>query len=182
MAEENKATVTPETNEMAAQATENKEAAKAPDYEAENVKLKAEIEKLKQAQTNASSDASRYKKLLQERMSEQERIEAERAEKEAQQAARIAELEKKDRIATYRSKFVGTGYDDATASALAEMLPEGVTEEFFDAQKAFLASYKQAIETNRLNQQPNLTAGMPPTAEDKKAAEDAKYRKWFGLA
>lgn len=180
MAEENKVTAEAE-NTTTVDTTASKPEVK-EDFAAENARLKAEIEKLRQATNNASSDAARYKKQLQERMSEQEKAEAERAERDAQREARIAELEKRERIANYRSAFMGGGYDETTASELAEMLPDGVSDEFFNKTKAFLDSYAKNIEARALNKQPDLSAGMPLTAQDAKAAEEAKLRKYFGLA
>lgn len=178
--EENKTTIAEQTAEAQTATPEGQaqEQTEAVDYAAENTKLKAEIEKLKQATTKASADASNYKKQLQERMTAQEKADAERAEREAAKDARLAELEARERVSNYRAQFMANGFDEQTALDLAQILPDGVSDEFFTKQRAFLDAQRKVIEAQALNKQPDLTAGMPPSKED---IETANLKRWFGL-
>ena len=151
------------------------------DYKAKYEELLAESKKLKDATDKACNEAATFKKALREKQTESERIEAERAEKEA---ARDAELEKyrtESRINGYKTKLLEAGYDLETASTMAGNLPEGVGDEFFSQQKAFLEAKKKSIETELLNKQPGLREGQSFNPDNAKSIEDAKFRGFFGL-
>lgn len=180
MAEETKTTETTVTNP---ETTAEKTQEKTPDvdYKAEYEKLLKEQQKLKDATDKACSQANEFKKALREKQTEAERIEAERAEKEA---ATMAELEKyrtESRINSYKTKLMDSGYDLETASSMAANLPEGITDDFFAKQKAFLESQKKSIEAELLNKQPGLSSGKGLTQKDADAAEMQAFRAAFGL-
>lgn len=141
-----------------------------------------EIAKLKAALSKANSEAAEWKRALREKQTEQERAEAERAEREKAREARLAELEAKERVNTYADKLVAAGYDQAVAKQMAASLPDGVGDEYFAAQKAFIESQRQAMQTAALKNQPGLSVGMPPTAADAQREETNRLRKAFGLS
>lgn len=155
-----------------------------------NAKAKdAEIEKLKASVTNASADASKWKKSYYGELDEAKRKEAEKAEadaekervrSEAEQAMRdeLNALKTEKRISVYAQRLMEVGYDAQTASSMAVNLPEGISDDFFATQKTFLESQKQLAKTEALNNQPSLTPGLPPTSPNK---EDADIRFWMGL-
>lgn len=151
------------------------------ELEAEIARLKSENEKQRAAISNASSQAASYKRELREKQTEAEREAAERAEHEAQREARIAELEAKDRVNTYRDKLIAAGFDNDTAILMAQALPAGVSDDYFTAVKAHNDIQRQAIETATLKNQPGLSVGMPPTAADAQKEEMNRLRKSFGL-
>lgn len=140
-----------------------------------------EIAKLKAALSRANSEAAEWRRKLNEKQTEQERAEMERAEREKERDARLAELEAKDRINTYTDKLMAAGYDTAIAKQMASALPDGVSDDYFAAQKSFIESQRQALEAASLKNQPGLSVGMPPTAEQAKKAEMNKLRGYAGL-
>ena len=150
--------------------------------------LQAQIEKLKASISASNADASKRKKEAQDwqekykaTLDEQKRKEFEAEENQKQIMAQLSEYKTKERVANYKSKFLAIGYDEQTATSMASTLPEGIEDSFFEHQKAFLEATKQSIKTQTLNSQPGLSTGMPPTASDIQAAEDAKLRSLFGL-
>lgn len=151
----------------------------APDPEKEA--LKAELEKLKKAMSKANSEAAENKRKYLDTLDEAQRKEAERAEKEAAREARIAELEAKERVSSYKSKLMEAGFDSTTADLMARSLPDGVSDEYFAAQKAFNETQRRTAKVAAMDNQPGLSVGMPPTSTDAQKAEENKYRKYMGL-
>ena len=140
--------------------------------------LESERDKLKQANTAASSDAADWKRKYRETLDEATRKEQERTEREEAIAAQLEEYKRKDRIATYQSKLIEAGFDVETASKMAADLPEGVNEAFFASQKEFLAKQEQAVKSKMLNDQKGLSTGTPPTAGSAVDEETEKFRRW----
>lgn len=138
----------------------------------------AEIEKLKAANTNASADASEWKKQYRATLDEATRKEAERAEAEQAMREELTALKAEKRISDYTKKLMEAGYDAQTAAVMAAGLPEGISDDFFNSQKAFLDNQKQIAKTEALNNQPTLSVGTPPVPPNK---EDMELRKWMGL-
>lgn len=140
--------------------------------------LESERDKLKQANTAASSDAADWKRKYRETLDEATRKEQERTEREEAIAKQLEEYKAKDRIATYQSKLIEAGFDVETASKMAADLPEGVNEAFFASQKEFLAKQEQAVKSKMLNDQTGLSTGTPPTAGSAVDEETEKLRRW----
>lgn len=151
--------------------------APAMDYKAEFERLSRENEKLKQAQSNASADVSRLKKELQSRMTEEEKAKAEREEELANLRKANEEYKLRERISGYKARLLETGYDSETAERMAKVLPEGVTDEFFDSQKLFLESTKNKMRAEALNAQPGITPGQPISSEKIEDKFTAEMRK-----
>lgn len=167
------------------------EAPKTPTIEELQAQLaaaEAENGKLKKAMDAACSDAAKQKKEAakwQEQykatLDEQQRKALDNEEATKTLMAQLSEYKAKERVASYKSKLMSVGYDDTTASTMATALPEGVDDSFFEAQRTFLENTKQAVKTQALNAQPNLSVGVPPTGNGGESPEDAQMRKWFGL-
>ena len=150
------------------------------ELKAENETLKKDGEKLKAAQSNASADASEWKKKYHSTLDEASRKEAERAEAEQAMRDELNALKTEKRISTYTAKLLEVGYDAQTASSMAANLPEGISDDFFNQQKSFLESQKQLAKTNAINNQPSLSVGEAPSSP--KPDEDEKIRRWvYGL-
>lgn len=144
--------------------------------------------KQKSAIDNACSDAAKQKKAAQEwadkykeTLTEQEKHDLEAKQAAEALTAELNTLKAEKRTATYTSRLMEVGYDAQTAATMAAALPEGINEDFFNQQKAFLEAKTQAIKTQTINSQPNLTTGNTPSAADLEDAEMGKMRKWFGL-
>ena len=151
------------------------------DYKKEYEKLLAEQKRLKDATDKACSQANEYKKALREKQTEQERLEAERAEREAAKDAELEKYRTESRLNSYKSKLLECGYDLDTATSMAAELPEGVSEDFFAKQKAFMEVKAKSIEAELLNKQPKLTSGSGLTGADADKIEMNALRKNFGL-
>lgn len=177
-----------EQTQPTATADENK-APTVEELQARIASLEAEKGKLKKAMDAACSDAAKFKKdaanwqdQYKSTLDEQKRKEFETEEANKQILAQLAEYKNRERVSTYKAKLMTAGYDEATASAMSAVLPDGVEDGFFEAQRAFLENTKQTIKTQALNSQPSLSTGMPPTAStDAEAKEKAQLRRWMGL-
>ena len=100
------------------------------------------------------------------------------------EAATLAELEKyrtESRINSYKTRLMESGYDLDTATTMAAELPEGISDDFFAKQKAFIESQKKTIEAELLNKQPGLSKGAALKQTDIDEAEMQKFRAAFGL-
>lgn len=144
---------------------------------AENESLKKDSEKLKAAQSNASADASEWKKKYHSTLDEASRKEAERLEAEQAMKEELNALRAEKRISSYTAKLLEVGYDAQTATSMAMNLPEGISDDFFAQQKSFIESQKQIAKTETINGQPKLSVGEPPSVPK----EDVDMKRWFGL-
>ena len=147
------------------------------DYKAEYERLLVEQKKLKDATDKACSEAANFKKALREKQTEAERAEAERAEREAATQAELEKYRTESRINGYKTKLIECGYDLTTADSMAAALPEGISDDFFAKQKAFLESQKKTVEADLLNKQPGLTSGTTPSIADYDSMTDEEYYK-----
>lgn len=164
------------------------EAPKTPTIEelqAEIAKLKADNEqtdKLKKSVSEACADAAEWKRKYRATLDEAERLKQEQADKYAEMEKQLVEYRTRERTSAYFAKLVDAGYSPEIAKTMAEGLPEGVSDSFFEQQKSFLSNKTQEIKTQIINSQPGLSTGMPPTTtKEAKDAGDAQMRKWFGL-
>ena len=128
--------------------------------------LRAEIAKLKQSVTSASADASKHKhekeelqKQLKERMSAEERAEAERAERDAARDRELEELRAKTNIADYKAQFIALGYDSELAQESAEALNSGDTAGVFGAIRKFIDIHDRALAEKAVLNNPTLPGG-----------------------
>lgn len=133
------------------------------DLKAELEKLKATNEKLKNAQSNASSDAAKYKRQLQERMTEQERAESETKELIAQLKADNERMKREQAVAVRTAAYVGVGFDEILAKKAAESYGDN-HEDFIATLKEFLTAHDKALQADALRSTPRPgTGGSAPT-------------------
>ena len=160
------------------------ETPKEPTLEELKAKLKAYEEKesrSKEAISKACADAAEWKRKYRETLDDATRKEQERQDRYTDMETRLKAYEAKDRVNSYTQKLVLAGYPIEQASRMAEGLPEGIADSFFEEQRAFLEATKQNIKTEKLNAQPNLPVGAPPSANDVADKELADLRRWMGL-
>lgn len=143
--------------------------------------LEEEIEKLKQANTNASADASSWKKKYRETLDEAERAKQEREDAFNEMQSKLETYKTNERVASYTAKLIESGYDSETAKSMATMLPEGVEDSFFESQRSFLENQKTKIKQESLNSQPSLSQGMPLNGSSADTIEANKRRVRYGL-
>ena len=150
--------------------------------EDEKKSMQGTIDKQKASIDNASGDAAEWKRKYRSTLDDATRKEQEQTERLSQIEAELAGYKTRDVKNGYAQKLVDAGYDMATAKAMAEGLPEGVPDTFFESQKTFLANKTQELKTAAINAQPSLPVGTPPNGADAEAAEVAKILKAAGIS
>ncbi len=138
----------------------------------------ADVTKLKTALSKSNSEAAEYKRLLREKQTEAERAEAERAEKDREREELLHSLLEEKRVSTYKAQLMAAGVDPDTADLMAKSLPEGVSDEYFQATKSFLEQQRKKADIANLGKQPGLSVGQPPkgmTKDDEIVANAMKY-------
>lgn len=121
-----------------------------------------ELNRAKQAVTNANREAAELKKKLNEA---NERATAGSSDLEKQLAAITKELENERRarrVANYTAQFVSQGFDAKLAESTASLIG-GLSEEdaksYFDNTKAFLDAHDKAYKAELLKQTPRPKVG-----------------------
>lgn len=136
--------------------------------EARIKELEAERDKLKQSVTNASADASKWKKEAQEKddalkakMSDEEKAKAEQEAANAAMQKELEDLRNERNIAKYVAALGGSdiGMDAETAKAVAEALNSGDTDKVFEGIRTFIASHDKALAENAMLNNPKLPGG-----------------------
>ena len=152
-------------------------AAPAEDKKAEN----DEVAKLKAALSKANSEAADWKRQYKATLDEQKQKEMEAAEKRKAELEELEGLRRERRVNLYAKRLMEAGYDAGTADQLANSLPDGVADTYFESVKAFNEKQKQLINATALDNQKGLSVGMPPTAADAQKLEINKIRAYAGL-
>lgn len=143
--------------------------------------LQKEIENLKRRLSAVNSEAAETKRQLKQRMSDEERKEAERLEADKARDEELATLRREKTVNGYKARLMEVGYDAETAATMAEGLPSDLSDEFFTAQKNFLENKAKQIQADLVKNQPNLSTGKPMSSADVEDAETTALRKAFGL-
>ena len=155
--------------------TESLEALKA-----ELERLKVENGKLKSAQSNASADASKYKKQLQERMTEQEKAEAATKELIAQLKADNERMKREQEVAVRTAAYAGIGFDTATAKQAAEAYGTD-HDSFMVSLKAFLDAHDKALKADLMRGTPRPGNGAAEPAITKEQFAKMGYSEMVKL-
>lgn len=119
----------------------------------------SEIEKLKNALSKSNSEAAKYKKELQEKMTDDEKKTKEDAEKFEQLQNSYNELLKEKNVAKFKSDLLALGYEDKLASETAEAMVSGDTAKVFANQKKHQESMAQKIRSDILKDTPKPDGG-----------------------
>lgn len=141
-----------------------------------------EVTKLKQRLNEVTSESANYRRQLHEKMTADEREKAEREEKWNALINENATLKREKYTGEYTTRYMGMGYPADVARALADTLPEGLPDSFFESQKSFLDSTIQNTKAQLLSQQPQPTQGSPLTSTQAEDLEMEKYRMYAGLS
>ena len=139
-----------------------------------------EVKRLKDALSKSNSEAASWKRQLHEKMTEDERKEAERKEQQQRMEDELTTLRKDKTIATLEKAYLAAGYPAELAAASAKAQAEGDTETVLKNQMTFLTDTKKTLEAEALKKQPSLSVGTPPggkpqTVEDKIAEAAMRY-------
>ena len=134
--------------------------------EARIKELETERDKLKQSVTNASADASKWKKfgqekdeLLKAKMTEEERTKAEQDEANAALQKELADLRAERNVANHKAKLISLGFGDDVATETAQALNAGETDKVFDALRKFIDTHDKQLKENAFRTNPTLPGG-----------------------
>lgn len=119
----------------------------------------AEITKLKEMLSKANSEAAGYKKQLKEKMSAEELAKDKEKEEKEALMNELNELKKDKQVASYKTKFMGLGFDEETAQKQAEALFGGDTDSLFNNFKGFTETVRNNAMNQALNDNKKLTDG-----------------------
>ena len=149
------------SNETSTQETKSEQNAGTKDLEARIKALEAENGKLKQSVTNASADASDWKKKYQSKLSEEEKAKQEQESAYAAMQEKLTALEAERNIANYTAVLGASdiGMDAETARTVAEALNAGETEKVFDGIREFIKSHDKALAEKAMLNNPKLPGG-----------------------
>lgn len=145
------------------------------DLKAELAKLREENSKLMNAQSNASADASKYKKALQERMSEQERAANETKELIERLKQENAEMRRNQTLAEQTSGFLGLGFDADLAKKAAEATADSNFSALMNVMKDFITAHDKSMQAESLRNTPRPGVGAVAPAVTKEQFEKMSY-------
>ena len=147
------------TNENSETKTEQKVDTSA--LEARIKALESENGKLKQSVTNASADASDWKKKYQAKLSDEEKANEERETATAAMQKELASLRAERDIANYTGTLTAPdiGMDVDTAKEVASAMQEGNMAKVIDGVRKFIASHDKAMVEKAIMNNPVLPGG-----------------------
>lgn len=140
----------------------------------------AEILKLKNSLSKSNSEAADYKRKLQEKMTEDEKNEAARKESEEAMRTELETLRKEKTISTYKASYLGLGYSEELAQATAEAMTTGDLATVFANHKIFNDAQMKSFAEKSMSNQPGLSSGVPPKAQNMDDLSDEEFYKQFG--
>ena len=151
--------------------------------EARIKQLESENGKLKQAQSNASADASEWKKKYQSTLSEGEKQKQEQESAYAAMQEKLTALEAERNIANYTAVLGASdiGMDADTAKSVAEALNSGETDKVFDGIRKFIASHDKAMAEKAMLNNPTLPGGNSTRTVTPEEFRNMGYREMVAL-
>jgi len=142
----------------------------AEELEARIKQLEAENGKLRQANTNASADASKWKKQYQEADEKYKSTLSEEEQKKIKHDEEIATLRnERDQllternVASHKAQLLSIGFEDSLAQSVAEALNAGETAKIFDGLRKFITAHDKALKENAFRNNPTLPGGGAET-------------------
>ena len=165
---------TNETNESTASAEQKPDTAS---LEARIKQLESENGKLKQSVTNASADASDWKKKYQAKLSEEDKAKEQQEEANAALQKELEELRTERNVANHKAQFVGMGFEDELATETAKALNSGDSAKVFDGIRKFIASHDKQIAEKALLNNPTLKGGSSTKTVTKEEFDKMGYRE-----
>ena len=152
---------TTETTETNTNQNSNQDTINLKDLQAKIKALESENGKLKQSVTNASADASKWKKQYQDKLSEQDLAKEQQDEANAALQKELEDLRKERNIAKFTGELVDAriGMDAETAKSVAEALNAGETEKVFDGIRQFISAHDKSLRESALRNNQTLPGG-----------------------
>ena len=147
------------------------------DLEAKIKQLESENGKLRQATTNASADASKWKKQYQDTLSEEARKKEEQDEQNATLQKELETLRAERNVANYKSQLTAPdiGVDGNTAQDIAEALNAGDVAKVFAGLRKFITTHDKALRENAFRNNPTLQGGNTGKAVTKEQFDAMSY-------
>lgn len=140
-----------------------------------------DVTKLKTALSKANAEAADWKRQYREKLTEQERADAERAEQQQKVEEELRTLRRDKTVSGYIANCLALGYSQELAQRAAEAMADGNAAEIMNCQQEFLAAKTKEIEENALSVQPKITTGALPTSTTADLEQENKMRKIMGL-
>lgn len=128
----------------------------------------SEVDRLKAANSKASSEAAEWKRKHNALLSEDEKKKQEDADRYAAMEAELNELRKGKLVSEFTAQFVAQGYSAELAAATAQALADGDTATLFANSAKFLNEHDKQVKAENLKKTPR-----PPVGE---GSEDADYQ------
>ena len=125
----------------------------------------AEIAKLKESVTKANAEASKYKKELSAKLSDDERKAKEDAEKWEQVVKERDELLREKNISTHKAKFLENGYSAELADSSAQAIVDGDFETVFKNLGEYRKSIEKQFKAENVDNMPKPKGGSGGTPE-----------------
>lgn len=151
-----------------------------PEEKAESVP-NDEITRLKNALSKSNSEAADYRKKWQSTLSEQERLEAERQQRETDMQTQLNALLREKQTSEFEKNFLATGYSPELAKSSATAMVDGNNAQVFADMNAFIAEKTKQLQAEALNNQPQLTNGNPVVTPSPEDAFTSAIRAGIGL-
>ena len=141
--------------------------------------MEAENGKLRQANTNASADASEWKKKYQAKLSEEDKAKELQDEQTAAMQKELEDLRNERNIAKFTGTLVANdiGMDADTAKSVAEALNAGDTEKVFDGIRKFITAHDKSLRENALRNNQTLQGGASTKDITKEEFRNMSYRE-----
>ena len=175
MANELESTVeTTETNQSSNQDTVNLK-----DLQLKIKALESENGKLKQSVTNASADASKWKKQYQDKLSEEDKAKELQDEANAAMQKELEDLRKERNIAKISGALVANdiGMDAETANKVAEAMNAGEIDKVLNGIRQFIITHDKSLKESAIRNNPTLPGGKTSVAVTKEQFDQMGYRE-----
>lgn len=149
------------------------------DLQARIKALESENGKLKQSVTNASADASDWKKKYQAKLSDEEKAKQAQEDATAAMQTELEMLRKERNIAKFTGELVDAriGMDADTAKSVAEALNAGDTDKVFEGIRQFINTHDKAMQENAIRNNPTLQGGKAKPSVTKADFDKMGYRE-----
>ena len=131
--------------------------------EEKNGKLETENGKLRQANTNASADASKWKRQYQEKLSEEDRKREDEEESKAAMQKELEILRTTIEVANNKSELLSIGFEDGLALEVATAINSGDSKGIFDGLRKFIKAHDKQLSENAFRNNPVLQSGGAST-------------------
>lgn len=144
--------------------TDNQGAVDTSKLEARIKELETENGKLRQANTNASADASQWKKKYNDMLPEKERLEKQQEERTATLQKQLETLMAEKNVADFKAQLTAPdiGFDAELAQQTAEALNTGDSAKVFAGLREFIVAHDKALKEQSIRNNQTLPGGAAP--------------------